>query len=92
MGGKLTNVWYNFSQQISSLYQADKLSLNKATRASLAQAFAPLYDAGGDEAVNLMIKKMRNREGFLGKYDMDFKLFDSKYRSIEHLKLKAVEF
>lgn len=91
LGSRINGARYNFSQQISSLYQADKLSLNNATRSSLAQAFAPLYDAGGTDAVNLMIKKMRNREDFLGKYDMDFKLFDSKYRSIEHLKLKAVE-
>ena len=38
-----------------------------------------------------MNTKLRNLEDFLTKYDMDFKLFDSKFRAVEHIKLKAAE-
>lgn len=81
----------HWTQEMSSLYQSDKLAYSSAVRSSLAQAFAPIYDAGGEQAVKLVNNKMRNFEDFLTKYGMDFKLFDNKFRAIEHIKLKASE-
>jgi len=86
-----TRKFDNLIQKGSALYQADRLSMNNALKASLSQGLAPIYDSGGKKLVEQTIQKIKKMDEFATKYKMEDKKFLNKWRAKTYLRDYAVD-